>query len=346
VLERRLLILGALLMVVAGCGNATGGPSAASSSPAGSPSAAPLAELPSLTLQASIDGFNGASNVLMAGDAIWVLEHSGATVTRIDPTTNKVTSRLVLGSGFANGLGLAGGRLWTFEQTAGQVIAIDMKSGKAAATVPLGGDGDSFWVGDDAAWILTGGRLVKIDGATAKTTKLPLDGTCTADGVAAGAGFVWLASSFGGLCKVDEATGATVARGSDTGNGSGIAIVGGRPWIAGADGGLSIVDPASLAVSTALPAPAGGTFAGAKYTIGSPGGESTVVAGTTDGKAGWVRNTGSTIGRVTVGATPTITLFAGLPAATLAGGVTEAFGSLWVTNFSGGTVERYALPTP
>lgn len=51
-------------------------------------------------------------------------------------------------------------------------------------------------------------------------------------------------------------------------------------------------------------------------------------------------------GNVTLGATPSIVLYAGLPAASLAGGVTEAFGSLWVTDFDAGNVQRHALPTP
>lgn len=355
------LILVALLILVAGCGNAPGsaGPAvsisagrpsttaseapttATEQSPAGSP-----AELPTLAIEATIEGFNGATAVVDAGDAIWVLEHSAATLTRIDPATNKVTARLVLGSGYANGLGLAGGRVWTFEQTAGQVVAVDPRSAKIVATVKLGQEGDWFWVGDDAAWLLTSGTVARIDGATAKVTSWPLDASCAADGVAADAGFVWIATASGSLCKIDENTGAVVARGSETGNGSGIAIVGGRPWIAGTDGGLSIVDPGSLAVAVTLPAPSGGTSGGSTYSIGVPGGENTVVTGNADGKTGWVRYTGATIGRVNGGATPSIALFAGLPAATFAGGVTEAFGSLWVANFDGGTVQRCALPKP
>ena len=341
------LILVALLILVAGCGSAPGSAGPSASIPAGGPSpAGSPAELPTLTIQATIDGVNGPTVFVSTGDAIWVLEHSGATLTRIDPATNKVTARLALGSGFANGLGLAGGRLWTFEQTAGQVMAIDPTSAKLVATVKLGQDGDLFWVGDDAAWLLTSGTLARIDGTTAKVTTWPFDATCTADGVAAGAGFVWVAAASGSLCKVDEKTGAVVARGSETGNGSGIAIVGGRPWIAGADDGLSIVDPGSLAVAVAVPAPPGGTSGGSTYSIGHPGGENTVVSGNADGKTGWVRYTGATIGRVNGGATPSISLFAGLPGSTFAGGVTEAFGSLWVANFDGGTVQRYALPTP
>jgi hypothetical protein len=354
----RLALPVALLAIVAGCsggapastgpassGGAASATPALTTTPVTSPTAAAAGDLPVLKLQATVDGLEGPSDLVSTANAIWVLEHSTATLERIDPATNSLTAKISLGAGYANGLGVAAGRLWAFDQTGGQVIGIDPASGKIVAKVKLGQDGDSFWVGDEAAWLLSSPTLARIDSATSKVTKQRIDDTCSADGATAGAGFVWLASAAGSLCKLDEKTGHVITRGSGTGNGNAIAIVAGVPWIAGADGGLSIVDPVSLAVTTALPAAASGTFEGSKYSIGAPD-ENAVVVGTADGKTGWVRNSGATIGRVDRTGTGSVVLFAGLPVSNVPGGVVEAFGSVWLANFDAGSVQRYALPTP
>jgi hypothetical protein len=348
----RLLASGLLLVVVGGCGSGSGagagagsgGPATGGSGAAGHSATAPAAELPTLAVQATIGGLEGVANMTGTADAVWALSHSSATLARIDPKTNKPTATITLGAGYANGLGLAGGRLWTFEQTAGEVLAVDPKSAKVVATVKVGHDGDWFWVGDEAAWLLSGGHLSRIDGATAKVSTYPLDSGCDADGVAAGGGFVWIASAGGVLCKVDEKTGAVLAHSSVAGSGQGMAIVGGRPWIAGPDGGLTIVDPASLAVANALPPPPSGLFEGGTYSLGNADGENTVIVGNADGTGGWVRYTGATIGRASASGNPSISVFAGLPPATFAGGVLEAFDSVWVANFAANSVQRSALP--
>ncbi len=337
----RRLLAAALAIAVAGCSQGAGAPS----QPAPTATAA-LAPLGSLTLQATVEGFSGPAAVVATSDAVWVLSHSTATLVRIDPATNTVSTSIPLGSGYANGLGLAGGRLWTFQQSAGEVVGVDPTTRTIVATVTVGQDGDLFWVGDDAAWLITGGNLVRIDAATAKVKTYPLDPSCDVAGGAAGSGFVWLASSGGGICKLDAKTGAVVAHGTGVGRGNGMTLVGGSPWLAAGDNGLSIVDPTALTVATAVPAPAPGIFNGSTYSIGQAGGDSTIVVGNADATSGWLRFTGATIARVSLTGTPGIRLFAGLPADLLAGGVIEAFGSLWVTNFGVGTTERYELPTP
>jgi streptogramin lyase len=321
----RPMLAAALAIAVAGCGQGAGTPS----QPAPTASAA-LATLGSLTLQATVTGFSGPASVVATSDAVWVLSHSAATLVRIDPTTNTASTSIPLGSGYANGLGLAGGRLWTFQQSAGEVVGVDQTSKTIVAT----------------AWLITGGNLVRIDAATSKVKTYPLDRSCEATGGAAGGGFVWLADSGGGICKLDAQTGTVVTHGTGAGRGTGMTLVGGSPWLAAGDNGLSIVDPTALTVATAIAPPAPGTFQGATYSIGQAGGDSTIVVGNADGKGGWLRYTGATIGRVTLGTEPAIVLYAGFPADLLAGGVVEGFGSLWVTNFGVGTTERDDLPTP
>jgi streptogramin lyase len=310
--------------------------------PAG-PTQAAAAPLDGLALEATISGFDGASNVIATDDAVWALDHSNADVLRIDPTTNKVTATLDLGDGFASGLGLAGSKVWTFHQTAGEVVGIDPATAKVATTVKAGTDGDMFFVGEDAAWLISGGSLVRVDPATGEPTSLALDPACQIGAAAAGGGFVWLASGNGTLCKVDPRTGKVVAHGDTLGNGVGLGIVGGKPWLAGNDNGVAIVDPTKLTVETSVPPPAPGTFEGATYSLGSAG-DNTVLTSDATGAGGWVRYTGATLGRVGLGSTPAITLYAGFPADLLPGGVVEAFGSLWVANFGAGTVTRHKLP--
>jgi streptogramin lyase len=354
----RVILPGVLVIVLVGCTSASsgGGPastSAGAASPAASPAAASAVasvgpqpgDLPTLTVQATIEGPSGVANLTSTEDAVWVLGHSSATLARIDPATNTMTASLILGAGYANGLGLAGGRLWTFEQTAGEVMAIDPKTAKVVERVKLGQDGDGFWIGDDAAWLLTAdGSINRIDGKTAKVTSFPLSASCPIDGAATGAGFLWIASADGVVCKLDEKTGAMLKRGTVAGNGRGMAVVGGRLWIAGPDGGVSIVDPDTLALTATLPAPAGGSFEGSTWSLGTVDGENTVIVGNLDDTGGWIRYTGGTIGQATGPARPSIRLFAGLHPETFAGGVTEAFGSVWVASFGDGSIERIELP--
>ena len=120
--------------------------------------------------------------------------------------------------------------------------------------------------------LLTGGRLVKVDGATAKVTKRRSTPHVALMGWRREPGSSGSPHQRAGCARWTKRPAPSWPAAPETRNGSGIAIVNGQPWIAGADGGLSIVDPGSLAVSTALAAPPGGTFEGGNYTIGTPGG--------------------------------------------------------------------------
>lgn len=339
--RRSWLLVAGVAVSVCACGAS---PVPATPPPTPSAAATPKA-LPELVLQSTVSDLSGPIAVVVASDAIWVLDHGHPTVRRIDPATNAVTATVALGEGFANGLGLAGGKLWTFHQTAGEVVGIDPKTAKIVAKVPGGQDGDTFWVGDDAAWLQTAGSLVRVDGATSKAHSLPLAAPCPVAGAAAAGGYLWFAAADGGICKVDSKSGAVAGRGTGAGIGSGMQLVAGAPWIPTSDGGLAVLDPVAMSVSTTVPRPANGTFHGTLYAIGTPD-ENAVVAGNADGAAGWVRYLGGAVARVTLSGTPNMELYAGFPPDTLPGRVVEAFGSLWVANFGAGTVERYALPTP
>jgi len=339
VAHRSVALIAGMAIVLTGCGTGSG-PSAAPPTPSG----AALQELPTLTLQATVPTSSGPLAIVATSDAVWVLGHQNPAVLRIDPLTNKVTATVAVGDGFGNGLGLAGGRLWTFHQTTGEIVGIDPKTAKIVAKVPGGQDGDVFWVGDDAAWLLSDGSVVRLDGKTAKASVLSLAVPCSVAGAASAGGFIWLAAEDGTICKFDAKSGAVAGRGTGAGIGAGMRVVAGAPWVPARDGSLVILDPAAVSVMTTVEPPANGTFQGSLYAVGHPD-ENAVVAGNPDGAGGWVRYTGGAVAHVTIGATPSMELFAGFPPDTLPGRVIEAFGSLWVANFGAGTVERYALPT-
>jgi len=333
----------ATAILVAACGASASTLAPASSSGSGASQAA-LAELSTVELEATVDGLRGPAQIAASRDAVWALAHESGELIRIDPATNTVTATISLGGGAANGLGIIGTKVWAFAQIAGEIVRTDMATNKIDKRIKLGHDGDLFWTGPDAAFMVTEGSVYRIDPDTAEPTKLgPIQ--CAWDGVAASPGFIWFGSTDGTVCKIDAATGKVAARGSDLGVATAMAVVGDRLWLASHGGGLSVVDPATMKVVTDVPAPAKGTFQGSTYSLGIPGGETTVIVGNADGHSGWLRFTGGTIGRVALDASPSITLFAGFPGDTLAGQVVEAFGSLWVTNFGAGTVTRYKLST-
>jgi hypothetical protein len=345
VLLVRSLLVGVIAIAVIGCGRGTSAPSAAPTPSLAAPTAAALAPLSQLKLQATIPESMGASEILATDDALWALIHEDALLIRIDPATNEITGKVQLEPGYAYRLGLAGGRLWTFHQLAGKVIGVDPVTMKVVASVSVGEQGDLFWVGDGAAWLIHGGDLNRVDGKTAKLSSTPLP-DCGIYDAAAGGGSIWFATGGGGLCQVDEQTGAIVKEATGAWHGTGLAVVDGAVWLPGADNGLAIVDPTTLEITTAVPPPASGTVDGATYSIGTPGGDNTVVFADSAGQTGWLRYTGATIGRVDLGADPAIVLYAGLLPGLYASNVTEAFGSLWVTNLHAGEIQRFEVPAP
>ena len=329
----------AVALIVAACGTAGGAqPPAATTAP----STAGDVALPVLQVTATINGFNYPIAIVEVGDAVWVLGHSAAQWSRIDPVTNTVTDTIGVGGPYAAGGVLVDGLLWSLDFTDQAVYAVDPVARTVAATVKVGidggwlvGDGDAVYaVGNDAT------DATRIDGKTRKATTLAIDPAC-GNTPAAGGGFLWMVSREGHLCKLDPVSGKVLAQLDGLGAPGSLHWAAGRILVPTQDGGLNIVDPDAMTLQATAPAPPMGTYNGTRFSLGTPGDD---FAALTDGASAWVRFTGATVGRLDLGDDPSLTMYAGLPLGHDAPGMAKAAGSLWFSDVDGSNVVRTAIP--
>ena len=121
--------------------------------------------------------FSGArknENVtLRAGEgAIWALDGSGGTLTRIDPVTARVTGRLRLG-GILHGAAVGLGSVWITRappgagrRQSGELIRVDAHSfRRVGRAIPIGPGAFDVEVGDGFVWTMNGaaGTLTRYD---------------------------------------------------------------------------------------------------------------------------------------------------------------------------------------
>ncbi|MDP9295445.1 MAG: hypothetical protein M3O88_01950 [Actinomycetota bacterium] len=148
-------------------------------------------------------------DVAASGDAAWVLDFLGGSISRVDAGADQVTS--------TTQLTLPPGR--------------QMADG---SFLP-----ENVAVGEGAVWVGTArGALVKVDPHTNSvedTTALPPE---TTGDIAAGAGGVWVAEGLLGLYRIDPQTGTVVdkiriTRGQDVLSPSEVAVIGGDVVVSG-----------------------------------------------------------------------------------------------------------------
>ncbi len=262
---------------------------------------------------------SGDPDELVAGtDAMWVKRASGL-VDRIDPSTNEVVFSVEValpGSDGRNctGLGVGEDSVWACDGS--DVERIDPATGDTVAQLPVGKTSDQFRipVAEGHAWVLTGdgSTLVGI-GEDNNRVDVEIDlGTRCSDVTAVADGTLWLA------CIVDD----VVVR-VDLASRQVTHRLGGftNPrWISAAeavwvsfDGGLARIDPASVEVTGAIAASAGG-LGGA-------------IAATED--AIWIRSPDPFLRRVDPATLDVVEEIA--TPSTAYGFVTFAFGSVWAS---------------
>jgi YVTN family beta-propeller protein len=86
---------------------------------------------------ATIPVGQGPITVVPVGDAIWVANYLGGSVSRIDPATNTVNATVVAG-GKPVGLAADGAVLWVFNQADATATLVDTRTAKPVATVTTG----------------------------------------------------------------------------------------------------------------------------------------------------------------------------------------------------------------
>jgi DNA-binding SARP family transcriptional activator/streptogramin lyase len=148
---------------------------------------------------------------------------------RIDPTTNRVTGRLVVGAPTA--LATGNGSVWV-TTVSERLLRIDSRSLKLTASAELSGGAIGATFGDGALWLVNGSpSLDRIDPLTLAVNSITT-GLESITTVAAGAGSVWIGNQEGALQRIDTSTGKVLET-LHVGSGvSAIAVDGDTSWIA------------------------------------------------------------------------------------------------------------------
>jgi streptogramin lyase len=201
--------------------------------------------------------------------AVWQANFAGASLLRIDPTTNTVAATIPLG-GEPEGVAVTDGAIWVAEHAEGTVLRIDPTTNAIVKTINVGPAGSSgplemtagaaaVWVNvpnenrvvhidpstntvagyvdesgqpivdGTSVWIETGSGLDRIDPATDKVITHIALPGPNAWG-AAGLGSVWVTTAFG-LARVDEATNRLVGLLPNMPTAD-IAVTAGSVWLA------------------------------------------------------------------------------------------------------------------
>lgn len=127
--------------------------------------------------------------------SLWVANYGSATLSRVDPETNKVTGRVKAGAGPC-GLAAGAGALWVDGYGTGTVERVDPRTLKRTRAIPSGPavwdvafDGRYVWADDNA-----NGTVAKIDPRrNAVVRRFHTGGNPT--GLAIAAGSLWIGSN-------------------------------------------------------------------------------------------------------------------------------------------------------
>jgi streptogramin lyase len=140
------------------------------------------------------------SSVAVDENGVWVVEHRGLALTRIDPASNTVVSTTCLGSPGPGQLVAHDGAVWIGEAGADVVSRVSTASEDIEVRLVTPGPvAASLATGNGAIWVATGSHLVEIDPSTnvvAATVLLtdvaPTDQYPGGLAVAFGGGFAWI----------------------------------------------------------------------------------------------------------------------------------------------------------
>jgi len=348
------LALAGVLVVSAACSvsaapagtPATGSPAtsaAPSADPAAtaSPSAAALAPLPLVAPTGRV-ATDAPFDLVAAFGSMWIVDNLRGTVSRVDPATNKVVATIVV-STFVSSVTAAPDGIWVIDGGAQGVARIDPKTNRITQRYPIeGGDGGSLGYTDGLLWHNAnsdGSTLVALDPATGKQTDHAAPDGC-AGGFTMSSDAIYVGGN-GAICRLDPSFKLTAEYQGDVAGGA-LALGAGQLWALTSNGDIAVIDPVTMKLVRTILQGAGGTYQGGTYILGRPN-ENIAIA--VDAKGAWVRLSATTIGRVTLGASPELTIYAGLPDGSYDGTpIAEGFGSLWVTSTD--THETLRLPQP
>jgi streptogramin lyase len=184
--------------------------------------------------------------------AVWVGNESDGTVTRVDPSTNKVAWQVTLTEGsFGNaspvGVAAGDGSVWVADNASDKAWRLDPATGAVRSIAHVGDAHEFVGVGEGGVWVSSeDGTVGQIDPATG-TVKRLIDAGADADFVGFSPGAVWITnyrSEF--LWRLDPATGAVKAKLNIGSGAQDVGFDGSSLWVAMYNAGQVLrIDPTS-----------------------------------------------------------------------------------------------------
>ena len=313
----------ALLLTACSSADVGQGSGDASKSPSSATSPGTAASVPP-SVKAVIHTDHGPAALVASGDAIWVANHRGGTLEKIDPATNRVVGSVTVGGE----LNVSDNDpAWACTNVDGKAHHIDLTALSVTSSTKTGCNGGSIRVIGDTAWSAAGSDDVGatlLDGTTGSIRAhlaLPTSGS---------GGPVVLAHG-----RVLIGGGDPTAAYTPAGTSLGLLPVdtswlvppiGGDLYRVPDSGDITQLDPTTLKPVLTIPAP--------KHT------DDWNWAITGDGHGHlWYRPDYTHLYSVDI-ATRQVSLLMTLPWEETPTGIRYAFGSLWITNFDNDTVWR------
>jgi YVTN family beta-propeller protein len=187
------------------------------------------------------------TSVVVAHDAVWVLNSGEQTLSRIDPGSHSVLRTIPAGSSPSD-VAVGAGSLWVANSAFG-LSRIDEDTGTLLDTIelprapnPLARGAPASWVARDAAavWATGDGTATRVRPSVIRALPGGL-GCC--NGIAIGYGSVWVSDNTG-ISRLDASTGARLTRIRLPFQGSRIATGAGAVWAIDSNGNsVWAIDP-------------------------------------------------------------------------------------------------------
>jgi ABC-type transport system substrate-binding protein/predicted Ser/Thr protein kinase len=188
--------------------------------------------------------------------ALWVIDRTGGTLSRIDIKTSTIRQTIDVGHG-PSALAVEPRGVWVADAGDGAVVQVSPQTNQRVGTpTHVGASAGGICVTDGAIWVADPVDLTvaRIDPNTGrKTDDVPLD-VAPSDLVCTGRS-VWASSATAGSVTQISAPARAVVRTVPTGGGaSGLAVGAGALWVANTlDGTVARVDPRRAVVTATIP---------------------------------------------------------------------------------------------
>ena len=166
--------------------------------------------------------------------AIWVVNASDDTVSRINPATHAVQDQIDVGHE-PRAIAITGDDLWVTNFRDDTVSRINVEAGREVATIEVGNGPAAIAAGPAGLWVANSGdnTIQRIDPAT-DTPEDPIDVDDGPDGLAVDGTSVWVSNGRSGtVWRIDASTGGSMTAPIRVGSGPrGIIRVGDDVWVA------------------------------------------------------------------------------------------------------------------